>query len=410
MLLGGFAALLGVCTALTGCQTASVRHDAVVARSGQAAPSRPFLSFFRRPSPAPEVTTVAKTPAPPPSRPAPITSSGQPASEWRGAQRVRADQEVANPPAAGVVQAGPAPVDPGAARIDADVPPVQPVTIARTSDVPPAEPVAPPKDLPDASRLVPQPAVIIAPPVVHAEGPPREFAKKSLPPYAVEPPDVLLIQAAETLTKGTQPVDGPHLVRPDGTVSLGRHGSVYVAGMTLEEIRTAVASQLMASLSIKDKTLEDVKVQVVVDVIAYNSKVYYVITDGGGYGAQIATIPATGNETVLDALAKVNGLPPVASKKKVWVARPLPHDAGQPITLPVDYCAIVAHGSTATNYQVFPGDRIYVGSDPWIVRDSWLAKRLAPVERLLGVTLLGSSTVNSIKNGGRTGSGTGTTP
>ena len=51
-----------------------------------------------------------------------------------------------------------------------------------------------------------------------------------------------------------------------------------------------------------------------VDVLAYNSKVYYVIMDGGGYGQQIVRLPCTGNETVLDAIAQVNGLPQVASK------------------------------------------------------------------------------------------------
>ena len=43
-------------------------------------------------------------------------------------------------------------------------------------------------------------------------------------------------------------------------------------------------------------------------------------------------------------------------------------------------------------------------SDKWIHTDSFLAKRLNPIQRVLGTILLGSSTVNSIKNGG---SGTG---
>ena len=32
--------------------------------------------------------------------------------------------------------------------------------------------------------------------------------------------------------------------------------------------------------------------------------------------------PVTGSETVLDAISKVQGLPPVASQKRIWVARP----------------------------------------------------------------------------------------
>ena len=145
----------------------------------------------------------------------------------------------------------------------------------------------------------------------------------------------------------------------------------------------------------------------VVDVYAYNSKVYYIITDGGGYGEQVYRISATGNETVLDALSQINGLPAVASKKKIWVARATP-DHSPPLILPVDWCGIVKSGSAATNYQVFPGDRIYVNSDARIRTDSALGKFLAPVERVLGTVLLGSSTVNSIRNGTNAGTGTGT--
>ena len=42
--------------------------------------------------------------------------------------------------------------------------------------------------------------------------------------------------------------------------------------------------------------------QAEVDVIAYNSKNYYVITDGAGYGEQVYPFPVMGSETVLDAI------------------------------------------------------------------------------------------------------------
>ena len=45
-----------------------------------------------------------------------------------------------------------------------------------------------------------------------------------------------------------------------------------------------------------------------VDVYAYNSKVYYVITQGAGFGDNIQRFPVTGNETVLDAISQVQGL------------------------------------------------------------------------------------------------------
>ncbi len=180
----------------------------------------------------------------------------------------------------------------------------------------------------------------------------------------------------------------------DGTLNLGTYGSVYVAGLTVDGAREAVANQL--SKRVKDLDVRNVSVT----VAAYNSKVYYIIADGGGYGEQVARFPATGNETVLDALAQIGGLPTVASKKHIWVARATPGDATHPQIMPVDWIGITQRGSAATNFQIFPGDRIYVSSDPWVRKDTWIARRLAPLQNILGTVLLGSTTVNSIKGRG----------
>jgi polysaccharide biosynthesis/export protein len=194
--------------------------------------------------------------------------------------------------------------------------------------------------------------------------------------------------------RGMQNVKGEHLVRPDGTVSLGMYGSVFVAGMTLGQVKCVIENHLAAYL---------VNPQVSVDVIAYNSRKIYIIADGAGYGQQVIALPATGNETVLDAISRVQGLPSVASLKKIWVARPSP--AGHPCStvLPVDWKAITQAGSTATNYQLLPGDRIYISGDPLITAYNYLDKFLAPIERVLGVTLLGTTTFQSFRNNGNNG-------
>lgn len=140
-----------------------------------------------------------------------------------------------------------------------------------------------------------------------------------------------------------------------------------------------------------------------VSMYAFNSKQYYVITDGAGYGERVAAFPITGSETVLDAVARIGGLPDVASKHKVWVARRSPNGGLEQI-LPVCWEDVTQHGITRTNYQVLPGDRIYVDSQSIIKGDNTLAKFLQPIERLLGIVLLGSETVNSINN--RTTNGT----
>jgi polysaccharide export outer membrane protein len=119
--------------------------------------------------------------------------------------------------------------------------------------------------------------------------------------------------------ESAQPIAGEHLVRPDGRISLGIHGDVYVAGMTLAEVRAAIEQHMI------DRNIS--KPQVSVDVAAYNSKLYYVITDGGGFGESVSRIPYTGNETVLDAVSQVQGLSEVSSKR-IWIARPAPAGNG----------------------------------------------------------------------------------
>ncbi|HZY88236.1 MAG TPA: polysaccharide biosynthesis/export family protein [Gemmataceae bacterium] len=188
--------------------------------------------------------------------------------------------------------------------------------------------------------------------------------------------------------RAVQQTRGEHLVRQDGTVSLGTYGCVYVAGLTLAEAKCAIERHL--SRFVQDP-------EIALDVFAYNSKVYYVIYDGAGFGQQVFRLPITGNETVLDAISSVNGLSAVASKKRIWVARPAPCNNPCVQVLPVDWRAITMAGSTCTNYQIFPGDRIYVAAQPIITINNTIAKIVAPVEQLFGVTLLGAATVNTIR-------------
>jgi protein involved in polysaccharide export with SLBB domain len=188
---------------------------------------------------------------------------------------------------------------------------------------------------------------------------PRELDKVSLPPYVIEPPDILIINAIKIVPKpphkiepfdgllirvanayadapiyevffvdpegmldlgpqygrvkitglttdeakaeirrhlslliedpivsvslatasGLQQIVGEHLVGPDGRVNLGTYGSVYVAGLTLEEAREAIEHRLT-------NFLEDP--QIWIDVFAYNSKKYYVVTQGAGLGDNVA--------------------------------------------------------------------------------------------------------------------------
>jgi polysaccharide biosynthesis/export protein len=195
--------------------------------------------------------------------------------------------------------------------------------------------------------------------------PPRELGRIPAPPYVVEAPDVLTIEATVKDPKtGTtaplpeQPISGTFVIRMDGTVGLGKWGSVSVAGMKLDEASAAVRKHLANSpLAAADAD----NLAVVVDVVARNSKRYYVITDAPDKTEKVYAFPATWHETVLDAIAGVDGLADAASKKSVRIVRKKVNGGPDEI-LPVDWFAITQNNVVTTNYQILPGDRIMVTS------------------------------------------------
>jgi polysaccharide export outer membrane protein len=277
-----------------------------------------------------------------------------------------------------------------------------PSTPAEKTDT---EVIGPPRVLVPPALAMPHDLVGV-PPVATATvatGPaPNECRPTLLPPYVIGPTDVLLIQSTKALQLA--PVGGPHLVGPDGRVIVGAYGPVPVAGLTLEQARVAVSQAIQARLNPKEEgnTLEDVMKYTSVDVMAYNSRQFYIVADGGGLGEQVIPLPITGNDYVLNAIGKINGLPLVASKHHIWVARAT--CPGCPETrLPVDWIGITQRGEGVTNWQLMPGDRVYVQADVVRTFNNQLAKFLAPVNQLFGTALLSSQTINSIKSGSVTG-------
>ncbi|MDC0935529.1 polysaccharide biosynthesis/export family protein [Pirellulales bacterium] len=173
---------------------------------------------------------------------------------------------------------------------------------------------------------------------------------KSLPTYTVEPPDVLLIEITDGSSQKSPLQSKQHLVGPDGNINLGTYGQVYVAGKTLREVQDAVAVAVAEDVS---------SPKVVADVLVYNSKFYYVVTQGGN---SVTRQPITGNETVLDAIANMGGLP-TGGASKLWISRPHPL-SGHAQKLPIAWDDITRGSSTNTNYQIMPGDRLFIAQQP----------------------------------------------
>ena len=186
---------------------------------------------------------------------------------------------------------------------------------------------------------------------------------------------------------GQQLITGEHLVSPDGTVNLGLFGRIYIAGMSLDEARAVIEEKL-------SERFEDPKISL--DVFVYNSKFFYVINEGGGFGETVARIPITGNETVLDAIAQIGGLDQTASTK-LWISRPAPSGAACDQVLPIDWKTITRGAATSTNYQLLPGDRLFIAQDRLVAFNSAVSKLLNPFERAIGFTLLTSQTIQNLQ-------------
>ncbi len=196
---------------------------------------------------------------------------------------------------------------------------------------------------------------------------------------------LVTVSLAEPAAK--QAIAGEHLVGPDGRVTLGNYGQLYVSGMTLDEVEAALEEHL-------SEFLEDP--EIAVDLLAYNSKFYYLVVQGSAQGDSISRSPITGNETVLDALAAAAGLGSSSNPRRVWVARPSPEHSGRDQILPVDYLAIVRHGDPSTNFQLLPGDRVYVAEDRLSTLETVVGQLTQPIERIFGFTLLGAQTIQTL--------------
>lgn len=201
----------------------------------------------------------------------------------------------------------------------------------------------------------------------HPNDVPTEMAKSVLPPHRVEAGDTLLIEPNDFNSPVRLP--GDQTVSRDGSIDLGQYGKIQVAGMTAEEIRGAVQQAVFKKESEKraarialashrdDDSEVDPDLGVSVRLISQESALIYVMGEVNAPGSY----PLNGHETVLDALIAAGGLSDRANDHRIVLTRPQP--SGEPrVILPVCYHQVLQLGDVATNYQLMPGDRIYVPS------------------------------------------------
>jgi protein involved in polysaccharide export with SLBB domain len=346
-----------------------------------------------------------------------------------------------------------------------------------------------------------------AAPAIPDDPPPHEGTMITPLPCTVEPPDLILVEVLEALPG--RPISGERLLRPDGKISLGFYGDVYVRGLTIDQVKVAIIKHLRnylndealgleippaereeeavppaaermpfpeppkvpadlapdAKKSVKQKQSsrpssyrpspnphspnarraysasnrrsvpirtvgfpetsqesrqkerpEVVKPErafpfapggagawtvvspegsltVFVDVTAYNSKNYYVLGDVVVTGR----LPYTGNETVLDALNYAGGLSATAEPKDIQLVRPGLN--GKPSKVyKIDRDGIQKRGEVATNYQIFPGDRLAVGRNEVVKTTTEIDRLNAPIMSLTGSVLQEAFMLRSLQS------------
>lgn len=200
---------------------------------------------------------------------------------------------------------------------------------------------------------------------------PRENAKTVLPPHTLEPGDALLIEPVNFERDLRLPAD--QQVLADGSVDLGPYGRLIVAGRSLEEAESLIEQQIIFHLRQQQAACETpvpdggprpAALPPLPDDcngIAINVRLlepvhrFYVVGEVNSPGAY----PLEGYETVLDAIINAGGLTDSANSCQILLSRPTDPCECR-VTLPVCYREIVQLGATTTNYQLQPGDRIFV--------------------------------------------------
>lgn len=179
---------------------------------------------------------------------------------------------------------------------------------------------------------------------------PTELEKQMLSEYTVWPGDVLRAELVELDSPIRLPADQP--VQIDGKIDLGPYGRLYVAGMSLEE------AEKLVQTTIKTKTRDAGAVRL--RLLTAESKTYFVLGEVNAPGE----FTLTGRESVLNGIVRAGGLTSNADVGKILLSRPTkPCDCRK--VLPVCYRNIVQIGDTSTNYQIQPGDRIFIPKRSW---------------------------------------------
>ncbi|MDR3234465.1 MAG: polysaccharide biosynthesis/export family protein [Planctomycetaceae bacterium] len=143
-------------------------------------------------------------------------------------------------------------------------------------------------------------------------------------------------------------IAGERRVAPDGCLTLGSYGRVYVSGLTVAECTKAIEEQLAKKLENPEVTVE---------VTAMNSKKYYIVFYNPNGNEQIQVLPWSGNDDVMGTVSRMRDCLGI-SGFHIEHIRPAP-DGGQPVKREIQWSnVLVSRSGFGDNIRLLPDDRL----------------------------------------------------
>jgi polysaccharide export outer membrane protein len=158
-------------------------------------------------------------------------------------------------------------------------------------------------------------------------------------PYRVAAPDML-----EITVRPEPAIRREALVRPDGFISFELIGDVQVEGRSVEEIREEITTRISRYV---------VRPDVTVSLQESRSRRIYVLGEVKREGAY----PLVGRVTAIDALAQSMGPQLLAATNRAMLVR---FTGETREVYPIRFEDIIEKGDPRTNYELMPGDIVYI--------------------------------------------------
>ncbi len=173
---------------------------------------------------------------------------------------------------------------------------------------------------------------------------PKTPPPKPAPSYTIGPDDVLVV----TVWRAPE-VSGEVKVRPDGKITLSLGNDIVASGLTTEELKDKVATELKPFYTDTPTVFIQVK-----EINSRNVFITGAVNKPGVY-------PLMGPMTVSQLITLAGGLLEYADRKNIMLLSATLKDKGQPLAYKINYDDISKGKNLAKyNIELRPGDQVIV--------------------------------------------------